>query len=123
MISGLLFFLFIHVFTSTLFSFRTPLFSLWSRHFKLIDFSTKLNLVYSYITIVLYTILYPVTKKLNTRDIQTNQHMNKYQTAISDSLKRKSNKRAENDMKYETHSQVSKEKAELFINLARVDSY
>ena len=49
--------------------------------------------------------------------------MNKYRTAISDSSRRKSNKREENDMKYETHSQVSKEKAELFIELARVDSY
>ena len=63
------------------------------------------------------------TKQLNTRDISPNQHMNKDQTEILDRSKIKSNYRAEDDMKYKTQSQASKEKAKLFIELARVDSY
>ena len=47
--------------------------------------------------------------------------MKKYRTAISEILNRKENYRAENDMKYETHSQASKEKEKLFIELGRVD--
>ena len=60
------------------------------------------------------------TKQLNTRDIRPNQGMKKDRTAISDSPKRNTKERSENDMKYETHSKDSKEKAKLFIDLARV---
>ena len=48
------------------------------------------------------------TKQLHTRNIRPNWHMNKYKTEILDRSKRKSNGRAENDMKWETHSQDSK---------------
>ena len=62
-IQSLLLSLFIHGFTSTLFSFRTTLFIFWIysfyvlRTFKLIESSPELNLVQSYRTIVPQNIL------------------------------------------------------------------
>ena len=49
--------------------------------------------------------------------------MKKDRAAIYDSSRRNLNERAENDMRYETHSQASRKKEILFIDLARVDSY
>ncbi len=63
------------------------------------------------------------TKELNTKQIRPNQHMNKDRQSISDSSKRKLSERQETGMVYQTHSQATKGKAKLFMNLARVDSY
>ena len=68
MSSRLLLSIFIHGFSSTLFSFRTNIVFIleqtvfmFSKHFKLIESNPNLNLVYSYRTLALYTILYSVT--------------------------------------------------------------
>jgi len=63
------------------------------------------------------------TKELNTKQIRPNQHMNKDRVSVSEGSKRKLSERQENGMVYQTHSQATKEKAKLFIDLARVDSY
>ena len=49
--------------------------------------------------------------------------MNKDRVSVSEGSKRKLSERQENGMVYQTHSQATKEKAKLFIDLARVDSY
>ena len=70
MSSLLLHSLFIPGFPSTLFSFRTTLFSFWIdnfrvlRTFKLIESSPKPNLVQSYITLVPQTIMYSITNEM-----------------------------------------------------------
>ena len=55
--------------------------------------------------------------------IRPNQHMNKERTSTSKGSKRKEGERAENNVTYKSHSQATKEKAKLYMDLARNDSY
>ena len=64
------------------------------------------------------------TKELNTKQIRPNQHMNKDRvSSVSEGSKRKLSERQDNGMVYQMHSQATKGKAKLFMDLALVNSY
>ena len=63
-------------------------------------------------------------KELNTKQIRPNQHMNKDRvSSVSEGSKRKLSERQDNGMVYQMHSQATKGKAKLFMDLALVNSY